>query len=603
MTRLDAIDDDVIDGLLQTSTVFGGLEAAARAMLRAELELRTARRGETLIRQGDAADGMYIVGSGRLQVTVTTEDGTGVTVEVGRGELTGEMALLTDRPRSATVIALRDSHLLFLSTEGFGRLVHAHPQALRVISSALIDKLMLTIRRGSRTSPATTIAVVPLDASEPVHDFGAQLGRALASIVGSVRIVDAADARRELGDRSSALTRAVWREQLEANDAVIYVSEPSFDAWTDECTQHADLVVFAVSARGDRALRPVEHEVRRCYGAVAARTELVLLHQPSTSAPRGTRQWLAERDVQRHHHVRIDRPGDYERVARLLAGRGTGMVFSGGGARGIAHIGVLRAMAERKLSIDTVAGASVGSIVAGAVARGDSPDEVAAQLRAAVVEKSPVDITLPTVSFASGGRVTQKIKDGSDGLDLEDLWLNVLCVSTNLTRGSLEVHERGEAWAAVRASFSVPGLFPPMRNAAGDVLVDGGMLDNLPVTPLRARHSGLTVIASDVGARREFLPASLPRDGVVSGWRFVATSLRQRSPNNLTSLPRILMRLTELGSLGDDDRGDCYIRPALDGVSLLDFDKFDTLVDQGHAGAVSALDAWLAGPCEIDVRG
>ena len=158
MTRLDAIDDDVIDGLLQTSTVFGGLEAAARAMLRAELELRTARRGETLIRQGDAADGMYIVGSGRLQVTVTTEDGTGVTVEVGRGELTGEMALLTDRPRSATVIALRDSHLLFLSTEGFGRLVHAHPQALRVISSALIDKLMLTIRRGSRTSPATTIA-------------------------------------------------------------------------------------------------------------------------------------------------------------------------------------------------------------------------------------------------------------------------------------------------------------------------------------------------------------------------------------------------------------------------------------------------------------
>ena len=181
------------------------------------------------------------------------------------------------------------------------------------------------------------------------------------------------------------------------------------------------------------------------------------------------------------------------------------------------------------------------------------------------MDRSPVDLTFPSVSFAAGGRVTRHIKEGAQGLDLEDTWLNFLCVSTNLTRGALEVHQRGPGWTAVRSSFSVPGLFPPMRNDAGDVLVDGGILDNMPVAPLRATHSGITVIAVDVGARREFMSGDLPESGVVSGMALPRlNNLRQRSLENLTTLPRVLMRLTELGSLGDDDHGECYIRPVLD---------------------------------------
>ena len=79
------------------------------------------------------------------------------------------------------------------------------------------------------------------------------------------------------------------------------------------------------------------------------------------------------------------------------------------------------------------------------------------------------------------------------------------------------------------------------------------------------------------------MTGDLPGSGVVSGWRFLANNLRHRSLGNLTTLPRVLMRLTELGSLGDDDHGECYIRPLLSGVSLLDFDKFDELVDMGRA--------------------
>jgi predicted acylesterase/phospholipase RssA len=436
---------------------------------------------------------------------------------------------------------------------------------------------------------------VPLDDSEAVRDAGARLADSLSTLVGRVPLLHADDMRATLGDESSPLSRAVWREQIEATHAaVVYVGASRLDPWTDECVQQADLVVLVASARSSSELRPIEDELRRRQGPVTRRTELVLVHDPATTSPRGTWQWLAPREVDRHHHVRADRTSDYDRVARLLLGRGFGVVFSGGGARGIAHIGVLRALLERNIPIDATAGASIGAIVAGSVARGDGPDEVAALIHAAVVAKSPIDITFPSVSLAAGGRVTHHIMEGAQGVDVEDLWCNFFCVSTNLTRGALEIHDHGPSWAAVRSSFAVPALFPPMRNEAGDVLVDGGILDNLPVTPMRARHAGITVIAIDVGARREFMSESLPNTGVVSGWRFLASNLRQRTFENLTSLPRILMRLTELGSLGDDDRGDCYIRPLMEAVSLLDFDKFEELLEVGERDAGIALDQWLA---------
>jgi NTE family protein len=602
---VDALDAGNVENLLHASSVFGSLPDDARALVATELELRRAARGDVLVRQGDPADGLYLVASGRLLVTLEKEDGTTMVLgEVGRGEVTGEMALLTDKPRSATVTALRDSHVFFLSTDAFGRVVHAHPEALRVVSSQVIDKLMETIRHGAANSPATTIVIVPLDESEAVREFGDRLARSLHTLMGNVPVVHEHDATDALGPLSTPLARAVWRDQLEGtSSAVVYVANSSLDAWTSECMQQGDVVVLAANASSGRHLRPVEVAWRRSRGGVSQRHELVLLHAPSTLNPRGTHEWLAERTVDRHHHVRTDRDGDYDRVARLMCGRGTGVVFSGGGARGIAHVGVLRALEEYGVRIDATAGASIGAIVAGSYAQGCDVDGVSALIHAAVVDRSPVDLTFPTVSFASGGRVTQHIRDGAKGIDVEDTWLPFLCVSTNLTRGALEVHDHGPGWAAVRSSFSVPGLFPPMLNDAGDLLVDGGILDNLPVTPLRSAHAGITVVAIDVGARREFVAASVPPTGVVSGWRYLADNLRHRTLDNLTSLPRILMRLTELGSLGDDDQGDCYIRPDLAGVSLLDFDRFDELVERGYRDATAILAGWDERGAVLDLTG
>jgi predicted acylesterase/phospholipase RssA len=199
------------------------------------------------------------------------------------------------------------------------------------------------------------------------------------------------------------------------------------------------------------------------------------------------------------------------------------------------------------------------------------------------------------VSIAAGARVTQLIRDGSDGMDIEDTWINGFCVSTNLTRGEVEVHRSGPGWFAIRSSFSIPGVFPPMRNADGDILVDGGVLDNLPVGIMRSIHDGIRVIAVDVGSKRDMRAGALPDSGVVSGWQWLVQRLDPRTPSpEIAGIVRVLMRITELGGGGSPDLGDLYIRPPVDGIAMLDFSAFDRLVDLGYEAATEAIGAWLA---------
>ena len=590
------VDRDAVDALLRESEVFGSLPIHVRALVRDELRLRTAQAGDVVIRQGDPADGLYVVAGGRLQVVLDRDDGEAVILrEEGYGGVTGEMALVNDAPRSANVIALRECHLLFLPYEGFQRVIAAHPEALRTITSVLVRKLAATAQGRQVTSPVRSIVVVPLDAGGPAHGFVGALAPAIGRIVDTHRVVTSDDLRAELGREPTSLARVQWFERLEATfGAVVFVAHPEPDAWTRACLDRADVVLAVAEARTAPRIRPVETILDRA--GRPSRTELVLVHDPATETPRNTRAWLGPRAVRQNHHVRAGDADDAARVARLVLNRGIGVVFGGGGARGIAHIGVLRALEAHGVPIDATGGTSIGSIIAGAVARGHGSDRTAALLRAAVVEgKSPIDVTLPALSLAAGARVTERIRDGADGLDLEDTWRPTFCVSTNLTTGRVEIHRDGPGWKAIRASFAVPGVFPPVPNGAGEVLVDGGLLDNLPVGPMRRNHAGISVVAIDVGAAREPLTASMSETGVVSGWGYVWSQLRARSYGNLAGLPRILMRLTELGAGDTADQGDLYLRPRTDAVGLMDFKAFDELIEIGFRDADPEIAKWVGG--------
>ncbi len=244
---------------------------------------------------------------------------------------------------------------------------------------------------------------------------------------------------------------------------------------------------------------------------------LILLHPNSNQEPRGTHAWLTPRQVSGHYHIRWDREADVARLARFLAGRAVGLVLSGGGTRGFAHIGVIRALAEAHVPIDFIGGTSMGSFIAAQYAMGWDYDLMLQRNMA--LSRSVFDFTLPLVALLRGRRLARKLQLAFGERHIEDLWLPYFCVSSSLTRAEAVVHRLGPVWRSLRASAGLPGILPPLAYD-GDWLVDGALLNNLPIDIMSNLCDGGIVIAVDVGVSMD-MAESVPYGESLSGWQVV----------------------------------------------------------------------------------
>ncbi len=589
------LDSDTIRRQIDDNLLLSHLGPEARALVSEEAEAMLCPGGEFLLRQGDPADAMYLVVGGRLQAIARHPDGTETQVgEIGRGEVVGEMALITREPRTASVQAVRDTQLLRVSADAFTRLVSEYPEALRRVSGTIVARYMRTFRGATASSPVRTISVVALGDGEP-RRFAARLADA---IEGDVERLDQAKITAALGANGRSDLSAVGRYVAAAeaeHDVLVYDTGTDDPEWTELCVRQADMVLLVADARARPAPLPIEERLAAVRGA--RHTDLVLLHPAGTHQAHGTRFWLGPRSVRRHYHVRDRNPADIARVARLVTGRGIALVLGGGGARGLAHLGVLRALEDLAIPVDAVAGSSMGSLIAAGKALEMEDAARVRGMRGAVVEgPSALDLTFPVVALASGARITNALQEFFGDLHIDDLWLDYFCVSCNLTQGELVVHRDGPVWRALRASFAIPGIFPPIRKGR-DLLVDGGVLDNLPVEEMQRQHSSAYVIAVDVSNKRDLVAGELPGDGIVSGWRALVDRLNPMAATRQSvGIAKIPMRLTELSSgFGSAaELADLVVRPPVGAFGLMDFRSLDRLVEAGHEAGTAQLREWIA---------
>jgi predicted acylesterase/phospholipase RssA len=589
-------------GFLATTTVFGALGDAERSALAGRFEHLTLDGGTTLMAEGEAADELFVVVNGRLRVSVQDPQGRSIVIgEIGRGEVAGDMALLSDAARSATVTTIRDTSLLRLAREDFLSFISEHPAALLQMTRLLVQRLQSTHRRDAAGGAVRTIAVVP-GPGVTTPGFTGSFAVAAMKPWGQAQVIDRPRVVLHFGEAAAdALpgspeyeARAAWLDQFDRSDAlVIYVADTWVSEWTRHCIRQADRILLLADPAGDPAPGPVEEEITR-NATAGARVELVLLHPQGTDRPAGTAAWLAGRPGMRHHHVRADRQADYERVARLLGGRGVGLVLSGGGARGFAHAGVIRALGEAGIPIDLVGGASFGSAAAAFHAMGYDATGIVEHSREVTVDRgSLVDFTFPAVSLSKGRKLTTGIRRQFGDLQVEDLWTGFFCVSSDLTEGRVRVHDSGPLWHAVRSSVAIPGTFPPIRSEDGHVLVDGGVMNNIPVDVMERLVEGGLIIAVDLRAGIDLPADDLPDDGIVSGWRI---TLRRLNPFKKSArVPRMidtLLRATESASGRHEYHADLVLRPPVKDFGILEFADYERIVQAGYEYARDAIARW-----------
>jgi len=592
---------------LRATELFGRLDEVALAKVVESLEWDQIDGGEMLFRQGDRGDSLYIVVSGRLRVTVARDDGSEWVVrEVGRGENVGELSVLTEEPRSATVSAVRDTDLARLTRRRFDHLLAEHPQAVM----QLMRMLAGWVRRSNLPLPKgriVTITVLPLEPGAPTVPFVARLIDALQADGSTLRIdadsVDralfagAADAAED--DPRHALVTAWLSERETSHRFVVYVGTADRPAWARLCLRQADRVLLVARATADwRDAGAMVETVLAVPERGEAREDLVLLHESEDGPPRTTTTWLALRPFVAHHHLRAGSRRDFERLARRLTGKSVGLVLSGGGARGFAHIGVIQALEEAGIPIDRLGGTSMGAVIAAQYAIGLDPLAML-ELNRVWQERNPLwDLTLPMIALVSG-RTGLRILDRMFGdRRIEDLWIDYFCCSTNLSRSELSVHRDGPLARWVRASISIPGIAPPLRIDNGDLLVDGGVLNNLPADVMRLLGSGRT-IAVDVA-----LPGALvmdPHEGEMpSPWGMLRdyvnpmAGTRRRSP----SIFAILERTTLVASLSLSQRVsrevDLYLSPPVASFGSFEWGALERIVATGLEFARERIAQWQA---------
>jgi len=547
--------------MLAALPLFSGLPKGVVDAAVTELEWKSLPGGGLLFEAGAPADAVYFVVSGCLGVYGPGGELTG---RIAAGETVGEMGLIVSRPRTATVRALRDSELAMLSAGTFERVLLGHPEAILRLARLTVLRLEDREAEHLRIMTPRTLAMVPLDDGIELPEHASRLVQALSRF-GRVDLVG-----RERAGRHSPQ----WFHERESrNDFVVYAADAGDTPWTRLCLRQADVVLLVartnVESSGWARSQWLDGSMRRA--------ELLLLHEKGFANGAATR-WHGVLPDMPHHHMRG--PADYDRLVRLLTGRAVGLVLSGGGARGFAHLGVVRALREHGVPIDLVGGSSMGGILAAGVAADWSDEELVQRFKRSFVDTNPLsDYTLPLVSLVSGRKVGMLLRRELGDIDIEDLPLPFFCVSSNLTTGRVAVHQQGLLWRWLRASVAIPGVLPPVFQG-GEVFVDGGAMNNLPVDVMRAKGRG-PVIGVDVGTDRTFT-TDVEATEMPFIWNLFRGHGGRRRPNILQILWRAGMVNSATTTLERRLQSDLLITPALESLDLLDWKGFERAIEIGY---------------------
>ena len=567
--------------LLARSAMFAQMDALAREALGRELVWLGLPGGRPLFKAGEPADALYLLKSGSLGVFGggSPDDAPEPIQLIAADECVGAISLFGGDTRTRTVRALRDSELLRLDRQAFDTWLIRHPQAMLGVARHTIQRLHQRQRGVARGSLPRTFAILPVDPAVPARVLASQLAQAL-ECHGSWALIDGELGAGRSGD---------WFAEREADHRfVIYLDASGDPLWRQRCLRQADVLLLpALAATPARAWPEAAALAPKRTGHRAR--HLILLHAGHQVSLGSAQRWRAVFSGElRHHHV--CGAADVGRLARLVSGHGRGLVLAGGGARGLAHLGMLRALQEAGHRFDSVGGTSIGAILGAGLACGWTLDAMTETFREAFVKGRPLsDWTLPLVAMTRGLRASNMLRRAFGVLEIEDLPLPYFCVSTSLSGGGMAVHRDGPLWLWLRASSAIPGVLPPVLRE-GRVYVDGALVDNLP-TDVMASDGIAHITALDIRADIELLTTA-EESATPPLWRLLLQRRQDvRRPGLVSTLVRAGMVNAETASEQRRERADLLLTPPLDHIGMLAWKDWQRAIDAGYRHAITVLEA------------
>jgi NTE family protein len=563
------------------------------AMIRQDLV-----RGEMLVAQGGPSNALFMVLHGALAVRRAGD--LEPIAELRAGELVGEIGFFANIPRTADVIAIRDTSVLVLTRAAYQKLAEEAPAVVEALLAALARRFAKETARliPVRASPrARTVALID-GGSEPLPAaFDSRMREGLAAV--GAEIVDLARLRAMFPRRELDASEVTeWLNKLEhVTPLVVYLGGREASVWARKAIRQADMVVFA--CRGDApAPTLTDIEAFACEVHPVSARRLVRIHDRRCGEVSGTAAWLARLPCFMHHHVALEDQVDIDSVIRFLSGRAIGFVAAGGGSLGTAHVGIYKAFRERGAVFDIFVGTSVGSAMAAGFAKNLEAEHLEQGTHEIFVRsRSLRRPTWPRYALLDHKAFDRALADqyGAE-CRIEDCWRPFAAVATNLSTHNLELIRSGLLWQAVRASSAIPGLLPPFYTPEGAMLVDGCLIDNVPLAPMHQLKSGPNLVVHFGEPAAEMFDvdyAALP--GRLELIAAMLTPFRKKllpaAPSAINVLWRSLVAHQRYDTLPAGPT-DAVMRPPVpDGIDVTDFDLHTEIFDASYLWAQQAIAA------------
>jgi len=596
--------NDVSLNFLRRSDLCRGLSTAEVQTIADAVKPRTVPAGETICRQGDTGYTMYIIVRGRVKVTVALDgEPFGLLDYLGRGEHFGEMAVLTDGLRTATVAAVVDTELLELDRDQFDRLLESVPGFAANLSRSLGFRLRWETRRRPRRRVPTVVGLV--NSTLRTQGLVAPLAQALVADGDTLEVLtDRPETwsgsgnymieRIPAGLAGDAKVRAVQerlRQVIEHHDRVLLdLTQAGLETELPRLLAACEEVWWLVEPRFHATSCLNVRKILGVEPSLAGRMRLVWImdHAEPFAPLLPEKLGLASPDFK----VVLDPPQatpsrqqqhGIARLVRHLHGTRLGLALGGGGARGLAHLGALRALERADISFDLLAGTSSGALTGASYAGGWSPQEALDEFKQALTPPAwllalPAGKRIYVWTMFRLGAWDRKLRHFFGDATLEQLQVPFTTVSVDLVAGKQVLRDRGDTIHAVLESINVPMIARPILRD-GMALVDGGVLNNLPVDVVTERGASL-VVAIDVASR---MPARYGRNEPTTP----TNKMRRAGPLET------LFRVNEVQAYGitalRSSKADLLITPDTSAFDFADFSRAYELADAGEAAAEASI--------------
>jgi predicted acylesterase/phospholipase RssA/CRP-like cAMP-binding protein len=552
---------------------FDGIDAATLEDVTARMRPRHFAAREFICRQGEVGDSLFVIQDGVAQVVVEEVGGVRPLVRLRRGDVVGEMSLVTDEPRSASVIATVPTDVLELDRNAFAALLARHPALLANLSRILSRRLVRTSAQASRRrGEAVALLATPAAARLAADVIAATRDASPHSITALELVAD--------GDGSPTHVRldealAVLDELLSKHATVIVLGafEPDY---LGPLLNQMDRVVLLVTPT-EAPLLPI------ALASARGRIEIVLVSsEPPSSLP-------ALRAVPLRKTIDPDRPrAGVAWLGRHLARTKLGLALGAGGAKGYAHVGVLQVLEQAGYTVDYVSGSSIGAIVGAYLALGMDAREIDAALRESFSPDNVAEVFKLGLSGSSTGLglMERLMRETTGERTFADLDLPLAIMSVDLTDRRPAPIREGSLWEALMAATALAGMFPPYERD-GHRMVDGLALDPVPTSAVVEDGADVTVSVNLMA--RDALPAWPGPDAPAP-----PAPKAQRGARMLDTLLEVMDLMQLDTSIKGAELADVPVTPLFGPGSWRDFHLADLFLEAGRVAAEEQLPALLS---------